>query len=898
VIQETASKLTDALHARYVIERELGRGGMATVYLARDIKHDRLVALKVLRLELAQALGPERFQREIETVARLQHPHILSVHDSGETAGQLWFTMPFVEGESLRGRLRREQQLPVELALRIATDAARALQYAHDHGVIHRDIKPENLLLTTDGSTLVADFGIAKALGVAGEEKLTETGLSLGTPHYMSPEQASGEGGLDGRADVYALGCVLYEMLAGEPPFSGPTARAIQARHAVDQVPAIRTVRPGVPLQLEQTISRALQKVPADRFATAGEFLRALAVGAPVVAGSTPQPAVSAGEQRRIFLRNASLLAAAVLLAIGALVSTRLISRQAAEAAGPKMVVVLPFRNLGPASDQYFADGLADEIASRLAGVSGLGVISRASAQQYRNTTKPLKQIARELGVSYVIDGSVRWERLPGGGSRTRVTPQLIQVSDDRQLWTSSYDEELADIFAVQARIAEGIAGALHLTLDNPERRRIADAPTSSLRAYDAYLQGNELFIETRATLPALTQAVRHYRRAVALDSSFALAWARLSQAVSAIVYPSLTAAYADSAAARVAAERAITLEPELAEGYVALAMYNPSDPKAGALFQRARELDPHHPRVLLYFAEQAGARGDAQTSLAHLRAARRYHPRSVDVLRAIALRLVGCGEVREGLEVFDEVLAVAPRDPETWRIKAGIYVAQGDTVGFWTTLRRGAERVDPVTYVAHLAVFDDMFFVLTDEQQRLLLQLSPNEPFGHDTLSWGLALAGTAQLRGDAGRARRFADEARRVAEQRIAAGESRTDLRTYLSLAYAHMGRYEDAIREGLRAMREPAINASLIYNQYQLVRVYVLAGRYDEALDALRRFIEMGGADLPVWGGGSLPGLRLDPRLAPLRQHPQFEQTITTAWASWRAHHPPPKCDADEA
>ena len=228
-------QLARGLADRYRLERELGRGGMATVYLAQDLKHDRPVALKVLLPELAASLGPDRFQREIRLAARLQHPHILTVHDSGETAGQLWFTMPFVEGESLRDRLRRERQLPVEDALRITREAAQALQYAHDHGVVHRDIKPENLLLTKDGNTLVADFGIARA--VAGDEHLTQTGMSVGTPAYMSPEQASGDKALDARTDIYSLGAVLYEMLAGEPPFTGPTAQAIIAKRFTGEVP-------------------------------------------------------------------------------------------------------------------------------------------------------------------------------------------------------------------------------------------------------------------------------------------------------------------------------------------------------------------------------------------------------------------------------------------------------------------------------------------------------------------------------------------------------------------------------------------------------------------------------------------------------------------------------------
>jgi serine/threonine protein kinase len=268
------SRLQEGLQGTYTIERELGRGGMATVYLAQDLRHDRPVALKVLLPELASTLGPERFQREIRLAARLQHPHILTVHDSGETGGQLWFTMPYVEGESLRDRLRRERQLPIEDALRIATEAARGLDYAHQHGIVHRDIKPENILLTRDGSTLVADFGIARAL--AGDEHLTQTGLSMGTPAYMSPEQASGDKNIDARTDVYSLGTVLYEMLAGEAPFTGPTTQAIIARRLTEPVPSVRRLRPNVPESVDEAIRRSLAPIPADRFGSVAEFAREL----------------------------------------------------------------------------------------------------------------------------------------------------------------------------------------------------------------------------------------------------------------------------------------------------------------------------------------------------------------------------------------------------------------------------------------------------------------------------------------------------------------------------------------------------------------------------------------------------------------------------------------------
>ena len=294
--------LAEGLEGRYILERELGRGGMATVYLARDLKHDRLVALKVLLPELAVALGPERFQREIRFAARLQHPHILSVYDSGEAAGQLWFTMPYVEGESLRDRLKREPQLPLDDALRVAREAAEALGYAHEHGVVHRDVKPENIMLTRDGNTLVADFGIARAVGGEGAHQLTATGMSIGTPAYMSPEQAAGASDLDGRSDIYSLGCVLYEMLAGAPPFSGNTPQSVIAKRFSEPAPSVAVLRDTVPPAIEAAVAKALGREPEDRFATATEFARALAApttGAAWTAGTARR---KAGARRWVVL--------------------------------------------------------------------------------------------------------------------------------------------------------------------------------------------------------------------------------------------------------------------------------------------------------------------------------------------------------------------------------------------------------------------------------------------------------------------------------------------------------------------------------------------------------------------------------------------------------------------
>ncbi|HEX6645346.1 MAG TPA: serine/threonine-protein kinase, partial [Gemmatimonadales bacterium] len=475
--------LAAGLATAYSLERELGRGGMATVFLARDLKHKRPVALKVLHPELSQALGPERFRREIDTAARLQHPHILTVHDSGEAGGRLWYTMPFVEGESLRDRLRRERQLPVDEALRIAREAALALDYAHRHGVIHRDVKPENLLLSADGDTLVADFGIARSLEGA-DDALTQTGVVIGTPAYMSPEQASGEAALDARSDVYALGSVLYEMLAGEPPFTGPTAQAITAKRFRDPVPSVRRVRSSVPEGVDRALQRALALVPADRFATAAAFEKALAASADRQDTSDAHP-------RRIGV----LVGTAVLLTL-ALAAIFAWTRRAVPAQeGTKRIAVLPFENLGDSSDAYFADGLTDAIRGKLAAVPGFEVIASTSTSEYRGTAKSPSQIARELGVRYLLLGRVRWDK-GGNISRIEVSPELIELAlagAPATRWQQPFSAALTGIFEVQADIATRVASALDVALAAETRSRIAARPTASLEAYDAFLQGQEV---------------------------------------------------------------------------------------------------------------------------------------------------------------------------------------------------------------------------------------------------------------------------------------------------------------------------------------------------------------------------------------------------------------------
>jgi serine/threonine-protein kinase len=442
---------------------------------------------------------------------------------------------------------------------------AAALSYAHSHDVIHRDIKPENVLLSA-GEAVVADFGVARAVSEAGGEHLTETGISIGTPAYMSPEQASGAHKLDGRSDVYSLGCVLYEMLAGEPPYTGPTAQAVLAKKLSEATPRVSVVRERIPSRVEGAIDQALAKAPADRFATAAQFGEVLSVERlSVAAHRTPA-------RRKLTVPVLASIGVVAMVAISMLVAWPF----GAEPEGPPRLVVLPFENLGSPDDERFADGLTDEITSRLSNLSGLFVISRTSATQYKDHEMTLPEIGAELSVDYVLEGTVQVDRAPDGVDQLRIIPQLIRVSDDAHLWSEPSTVELAagDIFRVQEEIAERLAGALDVTLLEPERQRLAARPTDNLEAYDYYLRGNDYFRRSYAEQDHQI-AIQMYQNAVDLDPDFALAYARLSIVHSQVWFIFYDRTQERLAMAREAVDRALRIDPDLPEAHEALGYYH-----------------------------------------------------------------------------------------------------------------------------------------------------------------------------------------------------------------------------------------------------------------------------------------------------------------------------------
>ena len=631
MVADLLSWLRDGLSGRYRIERELGHGGMAVVFLAEDLKHHRQVALKVLRPEFAQALGPERFLREIEIAAQLTHPHILPLHDSGTfdyghgTPGP-YYAMPYVTGESLRGRLMRETQLPLDDALHITREVADALGYAHALGVVHRDIKPENILFEA-GHAVVSDFGIARAIEAAGEERLTQTGVAVGTPAYMSPEQAAGLA-VDGRSDLYSLGCVLYEMLAGEPPFTGPTAQAILARQSTESLPSLRAVREAVPEAVEQTIRKVLAKAPADRFATAAQFTAALEPG---LKGRPPSP--PARHARAIWVGS---LAAAVLAAVAAI---GLWMRPAT--AAPRTVAVLYFDYLSrDTADAYLADGLTEEITSRLGDVGRLQVKSRSAVRRFRGgaTLTDLAAIGRALGVGYLVEGSVQ-----PAGDRVRASIRLIDAKSGFEVWGSHYDRAKQDLLVLQEDIAREVAIQIAGRLLPAERSALAARATQEPQAYDHFLRGN--YYLNQRNSGAVARAIAEYEMAARLDPQFTDALGRAAYGYALFVewgwaFPGVPPdtllargiAAADRvlardstvtdawmarsllleqsaqrlAGARDAAQRAAALDAQNAEAwhqYGWTLLLERDEPAARAAFDRALAVDPQRAITVLHIA-------------------------------------------------------------------------------------------------------------------------------------------------------------------------------------------------------------------------------------------------------------------------------------------------------
>ena len=660
-------RLKAGLADRYAIEGELGSGGMAIVYLAMDLKHHRKVAVKVLRPELARAVGSERFLREIEISAGLRHPHILPLYDSGDADGFLFYVMPLVEGESLRERLDREKQLPVDDALQIAREVADALSYAHSHGVIHRDIKPANILVES-GHAVVADFGIARAVSAAGEQRLTQTGLTVGTPAYMSPEQAAGDEKVDGRSDLYSLACVLYEMLAGQAPFTGPTIESVLYQHLTVDPPPITNLRPTVPAGLVGVLDRGLAKNRADRFSPAAQFAEALKL-------ATVPAAVQ--------VSGAGLEAArAAALADPTLDRPRRI----------ESIAVLPFADLSPERDQeYFVDGMTDALISKLARVSGLRVISRTSVMRFRRTERPLPEIANELRVQALVEGSVL--RV---GNRVRIVAQLIDGATDDHLWAESYEGDLSDVLALQSDVAVAAAREIKTTLSPNDEANLSVHRQVDPEAYTLYLKGRHAW--NRRTREGFDVAEECFKAAIERDPSSALAYSGLADTHVVRMFYQYVYAREALPKAKAAAEKAIELDDRLAGAHASLAwalLWEWDFQGSERSFQRALELNPNHANARHWYANLLVFSGRKEEAVAEMRRAVNLDPLSAPISNSLGWVLYVTGEYDAAIEQLRLTLTLEPSFSNSHLLLSLTWLEKGEAERALQSVERALE-LDP----------------------------------------------------------------------------------------------------------------------------------------------------------------------------------------------------------
>ncbi len=646
MMSEVLNRLTTALAGRYTIERELGAGGMATVFLAHDVKHGRRVALKVLSPELAAVIGPQRFLREIQVTARLAHPHILPLLDSGDADGLLYYTMPVVDGESLRELLEREKQLPVDLALGISAEVAEALDRAHEHGVVHRDIKPENILL--DGPhALVADFGIAGMTEVGDQEALTATGLAVGTCQYMSPEQISAQK-VDGRSDVYSLACVTYEMLAGRPVFIGATVESIARQHLTTDPVALTTLRSALPRAVDKVVQKALAKTPVDRYATGAEFIAALRN-----AIETDVTAPDIATQDRSLPWRGMLAGAAMVALVFAAVS---VVPRFTRSSTITSLAVLPLRNLSGDEDQYFVDGIHDELTTELKKISGWRVISRTTAMEYRDSDLSLADFARRVGVDALMEGSV--VRV---GDAVRLSVSLITFSPERTLWTDSYQENLGDVLTLMRTITSAVAGEIALTLTRGEQTRLAQARPIDPAAHEAYLRGR--FHWSQRSAQGFRLASNYFSDAIGIDSGYAAAWAGLSETYNMMAQYNIMSMAEAIPAAREAAERAFAADstPEayaaLGEVYFVSRKYRDAE----TAYRGAIALDPGFAegyKLLGWFLSHLGRHDEA---FEHFAIAADLDPLVPAMHGDYAAALINAGRIHEAIPRAQRLLDLQP---------------------------------------------------------------------------------------------------------------------------------------------------------------------------------------------------------------------------------------------
>ncbi len=884
--------------SHYQILKKLGSGGMGEVYLAEDTNLGRTVAIKLLPAEVASdPVRLRRFVQEAKAASTLKHPGVAGIYDLGEADGLPFIVMEHVEGETLETRIHGN---PVEVRtiLDFAVQIADAMEEAHSKGVIHRDLKPSNIMITHKGQVKILDFGLAKMilpssssqseLSKLGTKTGTEPGLVLGTVQYMSPEQALGKV-VDHRSDLFSLGVVLYQMTTGRLPFSGESTTETINRILNSAPDAVARYNYACPSELEHIIRKCLEKDPERRYQSAHELLIDLKNLKRDTESGVTQAHVTASTPGRQWRWPAAILGS--LLLAGAMIVLLFLQNRPgkeAERGGSttaekrKMIAVLPFQNLGAPDEQYFAEGMTDEITSRLATVRDLGVISRSSATQYEKTGKSTKQIGQELSVDYLLEGTIRWNRA-GGVNRVRVTPQLIRVADDTQVWSDIYDHVINDVFEVQSQIAEGVITQLGITLGEAQQKTLNSAPTKNLEAYQEYLRGNEALHDPGYDEKTFLTQIQSYQKAVELDPSFALAYAQLARAHLQLFHEGYDSSPERLKLAEKAVDRALQLNPDLPAARVALGFFQYHGlrdyAKALEAFSVAIKLSPNEKEAFAGIAYVQRRQGEFEESLRNLKIASELDPRSADIPNEMGAVLTRLRRFSEADAAYDRSVRLSPEQVYGYGIKAmNMILWKGDIAAARAILEKMPER-EPAFYHS--------FWMLQEIRERnyekvlARLESTPVEVFQEESI-YQPKLSALAQIHGWMHHAREAADlwnQSRDFLEHQLKDRGTNPAVHSALGIAYAGLGRKQDAIREGKLATELlPVSRDSFTGPNYvtDLAQIYTMTGEYDQALDKIEYVLS-----ISSWF--SVPMLKVDPEWDPLRSHPRYLKLIHGAQAS---------------
>jgi serine/threonine protein kinase len=858
---------------------------MSRVFLAEEVSLGRKVVIKVLPPDLAATVNVERFRREIQLAARLQHPHIVPVHAAGISDGLPYYTMPFIEGESLRARLARAGELPVQDAARILRDVLSALSYAHEHGVVHRDIKPDNVLLTGNHA-VVADFGVAKALSASTTpgSSLTSLGVALGTPAYMSPEQAAADPSTDHRADLYGVGAMAYEMLTGQQVFSARSPQAMLAAHATQKPEPIDARRPSVPRELSSLIMRSLEKHAADRPQSAAEMLTELEAAVTPSGATTPHLGAIAPRRAERSDKRGTFMAMAAAAVLLLLASSTVYWRShrtpdnspAILADSTPSLAVLPFDNLGNKDDAYFADGMTDEISSKLGSLGGLTVIGRQSAKGYANTTKPPQQIGKELGATYLLTGTVRWDRSRNGRNLVKITPVLLRSSSGAEIWSEPYQAEATNVFDIQGKVAEHVADAMRVKLSQSDKAELVSRPTGDPQAYDYFLRGKALATGTGTKPSDYLRAVAFLQRAVDRDRNFALAHAYLGVAHMNAYWWQLDDSPDRLEMARSAIDTALALNPKLAAGYVARATYyyraKLDYTKALETLLLAEKISPNDPEVLYLKGLIERRQNKWDEAIKDQERSAQLDPRNVRYAIDLCTSLMITRHYPEARGVCERVISLAPDRLDGYTgLSNLILLSTGDVNKAVAILKEAKRQVDPdqwkrgVLALGWPAVTDPEFrrdmeegLSAKDEQYRMGL-LVRSLTFSVYTKNKPAQLA--------------FADSMIAEAPKAMRGNFLDAVLHALLGEAYAAKGDRQRSLDEGKLSLQTTPLSADAIGSSNNLVAIAynaVLAGSYDEAITYLEQLLA-----IPSYV--SVPQLRVDPWFDPLRGNPRFERLL---------------------